>query len=189
MQWAGAQRLHVRRKWFLSQLPQHSPWRTAAGVKHRGGGTRPWKALGGELGERGDMIKAWCWDPSFSEGRVRISQELITVEGCTGVKLEGAEKMGAVRWWAEHWEIRKRRLYSFILDLSSLSYQEDTQLELITGSWKLLHKILQLDSKSSQQYGARGNWLNSCFRATTSRVCTATQRANVTSGHVNRSRA
>lgn len=39
---------------FSSQLPQRSPWRTAAGMKHRGGGTRLWKALNGELGERGD---------------------------------------------------------------------------------------------------------------------------------------
>ena len=55
---------------FSSQLPKHSPWETALGVKH-GGGTRPWKPFGGERGGRGDMIKERCLDPSFSEGRVR----------------------------------------------------------------------------------------------------------------------
>lgn len=41
---------------FSSQLPKCSLWKMAVGVRHRGG-MRPWKALSGEQGRRGDMIK------------------------------------------------------------------------------------------------------------------------------------
>lgn len=86
-------------------------------------------------------------------------------------------------------QMRERCLRGFILDWSRLTYWQDTQLEVITGSWKLLHKILQLIAKCIQHFGAGGNWLDSCFGAPISGICMAKPGTTVMSGCVNWRRA